>query len=229
MELIKRIWRVILANLNSLVNNAEEPEKILEQAFLEIQGNLVDLRQATAQAIAIQKRTERQAQTAQAQADDWKTQAKLALQAGNETLAREALTKRKAYQENATNLNNQIQQQTAVVAKLKEDTRSLELKINELKTKKDMYIARARSAAANVRLQEMLTGTGASGSLSAFDRMEEQVLQTEAQAEAIAALGTDDLQKRFDSLGAASDIENELAALKTQVLHQNQLPKTSKS
>jgi phage shock protein A len=231
MDLIKRILRVIRANLNSLIGNAEDPEKILEQAVSEMQDNLVRLRQGVAQAIATQKRTERQAIAANSTAEEWYRRAQLALQQGNEPLAREALTKRRAYQETATSLSNQIGQQTEIVERLKKDMRSLELKISEAKTKKDMYIARARSAEASYKLQEMLSGVSATSSLNAFERMEEKVFQIEAKSEAIAQLDSDDLQKQFASLESANDIDAELATMKTQVQHesektsQQQLPK----
>ncbi|BAZ28965.1 phage shock protein A, PspA [Cylindrospermum sp. NIES-4074] len=223
MELMKRMLRVIRANFNSLVGSAEDPEKILEQAFLEMQENLVLLRQGVAQAIATQKRTERQAAAAQSQAEEWYRRAQLALQQGNETLAREALTKRQAYKETATALSNQIEQQNEVVVKLKQDMRSLELKIAEVKTKKDMYIARARSAEASYKLQEMLGGVSSTASQGVLERMEEKVLQIEAKSEAIAQLGGDDLEQKFASLDSTKDIDAELAAMKTQVVNQESL------
>ncbi|MBD2437845.1 PspA/IM30 family protein [Nostoc sp. FACHB-110] len=232
MDLIKRILRVIRANLNSWLASTEDPEKILEQAVIEMQDNLVRLRQGVAQAIATQKRTERQAIAANSTAEEWYRRAQLALQQGNEPLAREALTKRRAYQETATSLFNQIGQQTEIVERLKKDMRSLELKMSEAKTKKDMYIARARSAEATYRLQEMLNTNSATSSLNAFERMEEKVLQIEAKSEAIAQLDSNDLQKQFAALESTNDIDAELAAMKTQVLTdstktpQPQLPQT---
>ncbi|MBS3025772.1 MAG: PspA/IM30 family protein [Dolichospermum sp. DET50] len=224
MEVIQRILRVIRANFNSLISNAEDPEKILETAFMEMQENLVQLRQGVAQAIATQKRTERQAAAGESQGEEWYRRAQLALQQGNESLAREALTKRKFYQETATTLISQIQQQKDVVAKLKQDMRTLELKLAEIKTKKDMYIARARSAEASYRLQEMLTGTSTTSSLGALERMEEKVLQIEAQSEAMSQLGSDDLEKRFASLDSYNDIDTELATMKTDMLDQGENP-----
>ncbi|AFY31265.1 PspA/IM30 family protein [Calothrix sp. PCC 7507] len=219
MEVMKRILRVIRANLNSLLGNAEDPEKILENTVLEMQGNLVQLRQGVAQAIAIQKRTERQATSAKSTAEEWYRRAQLALQQGNEPLAREALTKRQAYQQTTEALSHQISEQNNLVAKLKKDMRSLELKIAEAKTKKDMYIARARSAEASFRLQEMLNGVSTTSSLNAFERMEDKVLQIEAKSEAIAQLGGDELQKQFASLESATSVDAELAAMKAQVLN----------
>ena len=224
MEFIKRILRIIRANINSLIGSAEDPEKILQQAVIEMQENLVRLRQGVAQAIAAQKRTERQAQAAKSTSEEWYRRAGLALQQGNEVLAREALTKRKAYQETSTALFSQIEQQNDVVARLKKDMRSLELKIGEAKTKKDMYIARARSAEASVRLQDMLDTSSPTSSLNAFERMEDKVLQIEAQSEAMVQLGTDDLQKQFESLEAGGDIDSELAAMKGQMLTASENP-----
>ena len=183
-----------------------------------MQENLVQLRQAVAQAIATQKRTERQAHQADSTGEEWYRRAQLALQQGNDTLAREALTKRKSYQETATAMKGQIEQQLVVVVRLKKDMQMIESKIGEAKTKKDMYIARARSAQASVRLNEMLGGINTNSSLSAFERMEEKVLQLEAQSEAIAELGTDDLQKRFASLESDQDVDAELAAMKARIL-----------
>lgn len=236
MEVIKRILRVFRANLNSLIGSTEDPEKILEQTVLEMQENLVELRRGVAQAIAIQKRTERQETAAQSTAEEWYRRAQLALQQGNDTLAREALTKRRVYQETAKALFNQRSEQTDLVDKLKKDMRTLELKISEAKTKKDMYIARARSAEASFRLREMLDGVSSTSSLSAFERMEDKVLQIETQSEAIAQLSGDDLQKQFAALEANNDVDAELAAMKVQVLDdanstqvQKQLPKTQDS
>ncbi|WP_016874628.1 PspA/IM30 family protein [Chlorogloeopsis fritschii PCC 9212] len=215
MGLIDRIGRVIRANINSLIGTAEDPEKVLEQAVIEMQDNLVQLRQAVAAAIASQKRTERQAAQAQSAAEEWYRRAQLALQQGNEPLAREALTKRQAYQKTAIDLSNQIEEQTSVVARLKKDMRELELKISELRTKKDIYIARARSAEASVRLREMLDGVSGTTSLNAFERMEDKVLQLEAQKDAIAVAGTDELEKKFAVL--ESSVDNDLAQMKAQL------------
>jgi phage shock protein A len=220
MELINRILRVIRANLNSFSRGAEDPEKILEQTVLEMQENLVQLRQGVAQAIATQKRTQRQAAATNSQTEEWYRRAQLALQQGNEPLAREALTKRQAYKETTTALFSQIEQQNDIVARLKKDMRSLELKIAEAKTKKDMYIARARSAEASYRLQEMLGAGSATSSLSAFERMEEKVLQIEAHSGAIAQLSSDDLETQFTSLESTNNVDAELAAMKVQVFNQ---------
>lgn len=218
MGFFDRIWRVIRANLNALVSKAEDPEKILEQVVLDMQDDLIQLRQAVAQAIATQKRTERQYSQAQTTADDWYRRAQLALQKGEEELAREALVRRKSYEETATAMKTQLTQQSVVVDQLKQNMKKLESKISEAKTKKDLYIARARSAKATQQINDMMGNVGTGSAMQAFDRMEEKVLQLEAQSEAITELSMDDLEQRFEKLGQADDIDAELEAMKSQAL-----------
>ena len=218
MGLLDRVWRVIRANINTLISGAEDPEKVLEQTVTDMQNDLVKLRQAVAQAIATQKRTERQYSQAQSTADEWYRRAQLALQKGQENLAREALTRRKSYQETATAMKVQVEQQKQVMEKLKQNMRQLEQKISEAKLKKNMYIARARSAKASERLNEILGTVNTGNALSAFEKMEEKVMQLEAKSEAIAELGTDSLEKQFASLEEGNDIEAELEAMKAEML-----------
>jgi phage shock protein A len=227
MGLFDRIFRVIRANFNSLVSAAEDPEKILEQAVMDLQEDLVQLRQAVAGAIASQKRTERQCSQTQSSADEWYRRAQLALQKGDENLAREALSRRKTYQETAKALSGQVEQQTVIVNQLKQNMRVLESKIADAKTKKDMYIARARSARASEKLNELVGSISASGTVNAFERMEDKVLQLEARSQAIADLGADTLEKQFASLEGSSDVDAELATMKSQMLkssNPHQLP-----
>lgn len=214
MGLIDRILRVIRANLNSTIGQAEEPEKVLEQAVEEMQQDLIGLRQAVAQAIASQKRTERQAAQARSKADEWYNRAQLALSNDEDNLAREALTRRKSYQETAKALSTQLAQQEEVVTKLKANMRTLESKISEAKTKKDLFIARARSAEASQKIHEMLGNIGTGSALSAFERMEENVMQLEAQSEALQALESNDLEKKFAVLEGSDNIDSELATMK---------------
>lgn len=224
MGILDRVWRAIRANINHLVGQAEDPEKILEQAVLDMQEDLIQLRQAVAQAIATQKRTERQCSQAQSMSEEWYRRAQLALQKGDENLAREALTRRKSYQETAEAMQSQLGQQASVVTQLKQNMMKLESKISEAKTKKDLYIARARSAKASQQLNEMLGGVGAGSAMNAFERMEEKVMQLEAQSEAIAELGTDQLEKRFEALGESDEIDDELALMKNQLAGGNSAP-----
>ncbi|NJR65644.1 MAG: PspA/IM30 family protein [Leptolyngbyaceae cyanobacterium CRU_2_3] len=218
MGLFDRIGRVVRANLNSIINQAEDPEKVLEQAVIDMQHDLIQVRQAVAQAIATQKRTERQASQAQSTAEEWYRRAQLALQKSDEILAREALTRRQSYQDTANALNAQIEQQSSVVGKLKQNMVALENKLSEAKTRKDMFIARARSAKASQQLNEMLDRVGTNNAMAAFERMEEKVLQLEARSAAVEELGSGDVvEQQFKAL-ESSNVDDELVALKAKLV-----------
>jgi phage shock protein A len=219
MGLFDRIWRVIRANFNSLVSEAEDPEKVLEQTLAEMQGNLIQVRQAVAQAIATQKRTERQSTQAKTMAQEWYNRAEMALQKGEDDLARQALTRRQSYLQSAQAMDAQIGQQRDVVVKLKDNMRKLEAKITEAKTKKDMYIARARSAEASQRIQEMIGQVGTEGGMAAFAQMEERVMELESRSEALAEMNLGDpLERQFAALeGETTSVDSELATMKARL------------
>jgi len=218
MAFFDRIWRVIRANLTSLISQVEDPEKILEQTVLDMQDDLIRLRQAVAQAIATQKRTERQQLQAAGMSQEWYQRAQLALQKGEEPLAREALSRRKTYQDTADALKTQIDQQSTIVTQMKQNMVMLESKLSEAKTKKDMYIARARSAKASEKLNDMMGKFSPDGSVAAFERMEQKVLELEAKSEAIAELNSDTLEQKFAQLASNDDVDAELAAMKAQLV-----------
>jgi phage shock protein A len=217
MGLFDRISRVLRANVNDMVSKAEDPEKILEQAVIDMQEDLVQLRQAVAQAIASQKRTEQQLKQAQSESNNWQQRAQLALQKGDENLAREALTRKKTHTETATALQTQFQTQSAQVDTLKRSLIALEGKISEAKTKKDMLKARASAAKAQEQLQGMVNNMGTSSAMAAFERMEDKVLQLEARSQAAGELAGADLEAQFRAL-EGGDVDLELEAMKQQML-----------
>ncbi|MBE9229721.1 PspA/IM30 family protein [Phormidium sp. LEGE 05292] len=217
MGLIDRIVRVIRANVNDLINKTEDPEKILEQTVLEMQDNLIQLRQAVAAAIATKKRTERDVNHAQSHADSWYNRAQLALEKENEQLAREALVKRKSYWETVQALQGQLTSLDTIITKLKQDLRTLEGKIAEARMKKDMYIARARSAQAAAKMNELMDKYNPSGTLQAFERMEEKILQLEARSEVIEKMGSRELENKFAALEMGNDVDAELAQMKQRI------------
>jgi phage shock protein A len=218
MDIFTRIWNLIRANLNFMVSKAEDPEKILEQAVQDMQEELVRMRQAVAQAIATQKRTDRQCLQAQTTSDEWYRRAQLALTKGDESLAREALTRRKSYQETATAMRAQLDQQNQVVGQLRQGLQAVERKLVKTKTDKDLLVARARSAQATQQINDLLSTTNTGGAMDAFNRMEDKVVQLEAQAEVAAEMSTDSLEQKFAALGETADIDAELAAMKNQLV-----------
>ena len=136
MGIFERLGRVVKANVNDLIDKAEDPEKVLEQSIREMSEDLIKMRQAVAQAIASQKRTEQQYQKNQAEANKWQQRAQLALSKGDEGLAREALVRKKSFADVATTLKTQLDSQSTQVDGLRRNLVTLESKISEAKTKK---------------------------------------------------------------------------------------------
>jgi len=217
MGLFDRVSRVIRSNLNAAVSSAEDPEKILEQAIIDMQEDLVQMRQAVASAIASQKRIQQQHERAQSEANTWHQRAQLALQKGNEELAREALSRKKTQAETASSLKAQLDQQAGQVEQLKHNLIALEGKISEAKTKKDMLRARASAAKANEQLQSTMGRLGTSSAMGAFERMEDKILQMEARSQAAGELAGADLESQFAALESGGDVDAELAAMKAQL------------
>jgi phage shock protein A len=234
MGLFDRIGRVVRSNLNDMISKAEDPEKMLDQSILDMQEDLVQLRQGVAQAIAAQKRTEQQYNQAHNEANKWDRNARLAIEKGDDNLARQALERKKTHAETANTLKAQLDGQSGQIDTLKRSLVALESKISEAKTKKDMLKARISAAKAQEQLQSTVGRLGNSSAMAAFERMEEKVMMQEARAQAAGELVGSDLESKFAALGAGSDVDDELAALKAQMSlgpatpqNQPQLPQAS--
>jgi len=217
MGLLDRLSRLLRANLNAFVSDAEDPIKILDQSVADMQEDLVKLRQAVAMAIASQKRLENQAGQAKEQVGNWFSRAELALKKGEDDLAREALSRKKTFQETFESLSTQFQKQNVQVEKLKKSLLLLERKIAEARTKKDMLKARAQAAKAQQKIQSAVGDLGSKSAISAFERMEDKVEALEASGQASLELAGEDIESKFAALEGGDDIEIELETLRSQL------------
>jgi len=222
MNLAERFIRVAKANLNQLLNTVEDPEKVLEQAVLDMQKDLIKVRQSYAEVTASCKRMEKQQATAEGLADEWYKRAELALSRDDDELAREALTRRQQQSEVAQSIAQQLETQRDALGKLYESMVALESKITEAKAKKDMLVARARTAKTSSQVNDMLSNVGGEKGLDAFNRMEEKVEMLESKAEVSRTLtgGAVDinLEDRFKALEGGSKVDDELAKMKGKLL-----------
>jgi len=221
MNLFDRFGRLVKSNVNAALNSMEDPEKVLEQAVADMSKDLVKVRQAYAEVTASSRRMTDQAEKAEAEAQKWYQRAQLAIEKNEDELAREALTRRQQQQEMADSLREQVEGQSGSLTSLYESMQELEAKMAEAKSKKDQIIARARTAKAATKVNDMLAGVGTSSSTAAFDRMSEKVEQMEAEADVSKQLaqsttgsGGLSLESQFKSLEASGGVEDELKALK---------------
>ncbi|CAI7880232.1 unnamed protein product [Closterium sp. NIES-53] len=217
MNIFDRVSRIVKSYTNAALSSLEDPEKMLDQTVEDMQNDLIKLRQATAQVLASTKMLENKYKAAQQSSDDWYARAKLALAKGEEELAKEALKRRKEFEENARSLESQLEQQQSTADKLIGNTRLLESKISEARAKKDTLKARAQSAKTQQKVNELVGGISTSSSLAAFEKMEEKVLALEAESEAVGQLTSDDLSSKFALLEKGS-VDDDLEALKMDML-----------
>ena len=186
---------------------------------------MVKIRQSYAEITATQRRLMKQKEQADATAADWYKRAQLALEKGNDGLAKEALTRRQTAVEESDNLQQQIDLQVASIDKLYEGMQMLEKKILEAKSKKEQMVARARTAQSTQKVNDMLGGVTGKTSMDAFKRMEDKVVALEAAAEVSETMGsmgslpgTADIEKQFKLLESSSSVDDELAAMKRNLL-----------
>jgi phage shock protein A len=230
MGLFSRLKTLISANLNHLISKAEKPEKMLNQLIIEMDEQLIESKKAVAQAIADEKRLERDMNTQLTQAVDWERKAKLAIGKGDDELAKEALLRKQENDNAALEYRKQWEAQHAAVEKLKISLKELIGKIDKAKREKNLLIARAKRAEAQQKIQDTISNvSGNRSAFDAFDRMAQKVDQLEAQADATQELAdftsNSDLDKRFAELEKSDDSADRLLAdLKEKM---NALPEKS--
>jgi phage shock protein A len=186
-----------------------------------MQGDVVKVRQAYAEVSAGLKRLERQSEQAAVTSMEWKKRAQLALQKGEEDLAREALTRKKVADDQIKGLQPQIDVMRANTQKLYGSMQALEGKINEARTKKDEYVARARTAKTNQKVNDMLGNVSGSGALEAFERMKVKVEELEVKADVsremiVGGPADTSLEGKFKALESDS-VDDELQKLKSSL------------
>lgn len=194
------------------------------------------MRQSYAEVTATQRRMLKQKEQADAVSDDWFKRAQLALEKGNDALAKEALVRRQAATEESVSLQSQIDVQNAAIDKLYDGMLLLEKKILESKAKKDQMVARARTAQSTQKVNDMLSGITGKTSMDAFKRMEDKVEALEASAEVSKEMsmmgqlpGSADIEREFKLLEASSSVDDELAAMKKNLLTGSTTSSTSGS
>jgi phage shock protein A len=178
-----RFARVTKANVNNILMQFEDPEKVMAQALDDMQTDLVRVRQTYSEVTATQRRMANAKRQLDSQADDWYTRAQLALKKNNEGLAREALARREALLNQASNIQGQIDAQANNLDTLYEGMQALEKKILEASSRKNEMAARAKTAKSTQKINDMLSGLTGKTSMDAFNNMEEKVLALEAAAE----------------------------------------------
>jgi phage shock protein A len=221
MGIFARLATLIKSNLNDLISKSEDPEKMLNQVVVDMANQLIEAKKQVAVAIADEKRLAKQAEQEATHAAEWERKAMLAIKAGDDNLAKEALARKKEHDQLAVTLKDQWQKQKQAVDQLKTALRMLNNKIEEAKRKKNVLIARKKRAEAQKAIQETMSGLQNASAFETFERMSTKIDQIEAEAEATSELAEqysgDELAHKFGQLEVTAAAEDDLAALKRKM------------
>jgi phage shock protein A len=216
MALLERVATLVRANLNDLVDQAEDPEKMIKQVILDMQNQLLQVKTQVAVTIADQHVLEKKQQEAAENEKQWMARAGIAVDKKDEALARAALEKSMSYKATAAKFQEQVDDQKVQVENLKSALLKLQTKLAEAESKSDLLIAQHRRARAMGKATEAGNAMDGGSHAAAFDRMKNKVHRTEANAQAYAELVSDDVDDKFRAMEKQEEIDRLLADLKAQ-------------
>ncbi len=230
-SILGRMGQLVRANINAILDSAEDPEKMLNQMVIDYTNNIREAEEAVAQTIGNLRLLEDDAKEAREASAEWGAKAMAASRradefraAGNtaeadkfDSLAKIALKRQITFEEQTRTFDEQIATQTVLVDKLKDGLNGMRLKREELVQKKDELIARSKMAQAQAQVTDTLKSVNVMDPTSEISRFEEKVRHEEAKARGMAEVASSSLEEQFASLDSAADdleVEARLAALK---------------
>lgn len=219
-NLFKRLGDVIAANLNELVDRVEDPERMIKQIIREMEENIQNAREGVVDALASEKQLAKELEHQRRQSGEWQERARSALTAGNETLAREALLRKKEHDGIVASLETSWESARRTSERLKAQLRALEAKLEEARLKKGSLVARQRAAQAFEQMDQVRDRFQAGLDLDhSLGRMADRVGEMEARMEAREELAGEysQLEREFLRLETNVEVEAELAALRKEI------------
>ena len=216
MALMERVSTLIRANLNDLIDRAEEPEKLLKQILLDMQNQLLQVKTQLAISVADQHLLEKKRKENEGKMAEWMHKAELAVDKQQDDLARAALERYQSCLVLEDGFAEQIDAHRAQVETLKKALQSLEQKIGEAKSRAELLATRHRRARAAGRANRAERAIHDGASSQAFERMKGKIVREEAIGDAEGELLHDDLELRLANLGSEDKIEKLLAEVKAR-------------
>ena len=217
MGVFSRFTDIVNANINSALDRAEDPEKIVRLIIGEMEETLVEIRANTAGYLADKKDLERQAANMALQSEQWGNKAELAINKGREDLARAALVQKQSFDEDGVRLNNDITKLTEILTALQEDSSRLQEKMAEAKARQKAMMVRQTSAVTRLKVRQQTHSTDIDKAIEKFGSFERKIDELEAQVEAYDMTSTTLLSAEFRQMENESKVDDELAALKKKV------------
>jgi phage shock protein A len=216
MSLMERVSTLLRANLNDLIDKAEDPSKMIKQVILDMENQLLQVKTQVAISIADQHMLEKKQKENDTKAVEWMRKAELAVDRGQDDLARAALERHKSCERTAESFREQVADQRAQVEMLKAVLGKLEQKLAEAHSKSAMLLAQHRRARALGKASDARSAIGSGSAIRTFDRMKDKVMHEEAVSQAKSELAGDNLDDRFAQLEHDDEVDRALAELKAR-------------
>lgn len=229
--ILGRIGQLIRANINALLDSAEDPEKMLDQLVRDFTNNIAEAEEAVAQTVGNLRLLEDDAREAREAQAEWGSKASAAARKADEVrssggtdaerfeeLARIAIRRQISFENQVKTFDAQIEQQTALTDQLKDGLNKLRLKREELVQKRDELVSRAKMAAAQRQVQEAVREVSVMDPTSELNRFEERIRREEAMARGMSEVAASSLEEEFASLEDAeteAEVEARLASLRS--------------
>ncbi|RRR75657.1 MAG: phage shock protein A [Candidatus Viridilinea halotolerans] len=217
MSILGRIKDLVSANVNSMLDRAEDPEKMANEYLRQLTNELYEVRTGVATAMADEMRLEQRRVAAFGEVGQWQSKAEAALRAGDEELAKAALARRGQAQRLAEQYQQQESAQEEQVNAMQDALVQLETRIAEVKAKKELIIAKKNRAQTQEALQRTAQRMGQVSAIDKLDQLEERVDDQLNKAEAMAKLEQGSLENRFANLQQQAEVDSELAELKRKM------------
>lgn len=214
MGIFTRFRDIVSSNINSMLDSAEDPEKMIKMMIREMEDTLVELKASCASVIAERKKLERRLDELLSRQQLWAERATLAVNKGRDDLAREALVEKRRFSEVADSLETEISDHSAIIGQYQDDIRELEHKLAGAKEKKRVLVQRHRQANGKKRAQQEIRRMDSAESMARFESLERRIDQMEAEAEMVNFGKPPTLDEEFEDLKADEEIESELEKLK---------------
>ena len=214
MGIFTRFSDIISSNINSMLDKAEDPEKMIKLMIHEMEDTLIELKSSCAGVIAGRKKVERKLEEMQGKKDLWADRASLAVIKGRDNLAREALIEKRRFATIVDTLASELSEYGGLIDQYQEDIAELENKLNNAKEKKRVLVQRHKRATGKKRAQEDIRRSNSGDTMARFDKLESRIEQMEAEADLVNTPQKPTFEEEFDNLASDDEIENELAKIK---------------
>ena len=219
MGLFTRFTDIVNANINSMLDKAEHPEKMIRLIIQEMEETLVEVRSTAAKNIAEKKSLVREIRSLEASIENWHNKAELAISKGREDLAKSALTEKHKAKEQVDYVQEQLTQLDEYLNGVQEDAQRLQEKLSEAKRRQEALILRQQSAQVRLKVREKAAVHNIEEAIGKFERYQQKIDKVEAQIEAFDMTQNSDLDSQFRALETDENIEQELEQLKKKVVN----------